>query len=221
MSVRVPSRDADEVLAATAVDEMLREIGSSSVNAAATTAAAATVAAAVPVTIAVPAGAAAAAAVPATIEPRATECSEACDSCGSCGCALDRSPQLATSLQLAPPQRPSVRVSPPPNRRAMVWQLEPGGGSSCAEPFLDRLARSAAADEAIASGQVHAAAGAAIPPGTACAASSGGGGGGGGGGVIAHAPDSASRPKTAPPRTSGSSFTPGLSRMAEIYKFSN
>ena len=219
MSGRVPSRDADEVLAATAVDEMLREIGSSSVNAAATTAAAATVAAAVPVTIAVPAGAAAAAAVPATIEPRATECSEACDSCGSCGCALDRSPQLATSLQLAPPQRPSVRVSPPPNRRAMVWQLEPGGGSSCAEPFLDRLARSAAADEAIASGQVHAAAGAAIPPGTACAASSGGGGGGGG--VIAHAPVSASRPKTAPPRTSGSSFTPGLSRMAEIYKFSN
>ena len=105
----------------------------------------------------------------------------------------------------------------------MVWQLEPGGGSSCAEPFLDRLARSAAADVAVASGQAHASGGAALPPGAACAArvsGGGGSGGGGGGGVIAYAPDSMSRPRTAPPRTPGSSFTPGLSRMAEIYKFS-
>ena len=62
VSVRVPSRDVDEMLAASAV----REIDSSSGNAAATTAAAATVAAAVPVTSAVLAAAAAAAAVPAT-----------------------------------------------------------------------------------------------------------------------------------------------------------
>eukprot|EP00964_Phaeocystis_antarctica_P096477 scaffold62750_cov52-Phaeocystis_antarctica.AAC.1 len=64
ISVRVPSRDVDKMLATSAVDE-LRQIDSSSVNAAATTAATATVAAAVPVTSAVPTFAAAAA-VPAT-----------------------------------------------------------------------------------------------------------------------------------------------------------
>ena len=153
----------------------------------------------------------------ATIERRAAECSEAC---GSCGSALGGSPQLAPSPQPPPAQRSGERVSPPPGRRAIAWQLEPGGFSSCAEPFLDRLQREAAAAEAAASGQAHASAGAA---GTACAASvCGDGGSGGGSGVTAYAPDSASRPRSAPPRTPGSSFTPGTAvRMAEIYKFRN
>ena len=38
---------------------------------------------------------------------------------------------------------------------------------------------------------------------------------------IGHAPDSAPRPRSAPPRTPGSSFTPGTARIAEIYKFRN